>query len=107
MRKQLFAIASSVALGVAMSTPASAIQLSPDTGFAQDTNVIHVRDRADSGGRSGNIGNFGGRSGSSGPGMSARGNFEPRGQVQTRDFSRSNIQLRGTEPRGQVQSRDF
>lgn len=126
MRKQLFAIASSVALAVAMSAPAGAFQLSPGAGIAQDTNVIHVRDRGDSGGRSGNVGNFsGGRSGSSGPGVSARGNFsgpsvrgnfsapsargnfEPRGQVQSRDFSRGKFQ--SNEARGQVQTqrRDF
>jgi hypothetical protein len=116
MRKQLFAVASSVALAVAMSAPAGAIQLSAGAGNVQDTNVLQVQDRG--GSRGGvDVGSGGRGSGPSGgagvstrgnfSAPSARGNFEPRGQMQSRDFSRDNIQSRGNETRGQFQGRDF
>jgi hypothetical protein len=130
MKKQLLAMASTAALGLALSAsvPASAIQVAP-SGNAPDASVIQVQDK----GR-GNFGGFsGGRSGgpSGGPGISgrsaapsggpaisgrgnfsapsARGNFEARGQtqgpkpqLQTRDLPRGNF-----EPRGEVSRKDF
>jgi hypothetical protein len=128
MRKQLLAMASTAALGLALSAsvPAGAIQIAP-VGNAPDASVIQVQDkgRGNSGGFSG--GRSGGPSGgpgisgrsagpSGGPGISgrgnfsapnARGNFEARGQTQS--MPRGNFEARGKTqgPNPQLQSRDL
>lgn len=122
MRRQLLAMASSAALGLAISAsgPAGAIQPTPGFGNAADANVIQVRDRGNDGGRggqgfSGRTGgggnqnfsgrsgggnhNFGGRSG--GPGISARGNFS-QGNFQSGKF-----EARGHAQSGNFKRRDF
>jgi hypothetical protein len=114
-------MASSVALAVAVSTPAGAMQFSAGAGNAPDANVIQVQDKGH-GGRSGGHFSGGGSGGPSGgpsvstrgnfSGPSARGNFEARGQVQTRDLPRGNIQPRGELskkdlPRGEVHGGDW
>ena len=113
MRRQLLAMASSAALGLAISAsgPAGAIQPTPGLGSA-DANVIQVNDREGSGfsGRSG--GNSGGNSGgmSRGNFSAPRGNFSaPRGNFQIRGESRGNFSAQGGkfEARGQVQSKSI
>jgi hypothetical protein len=128
MRRQLLAMASSAALGLAisMSGPAGAIQLTPGLGNAADANVIQVRDRDNDGGRGGaNVNARGGGAGEmnrgnfSAPranfqarggdfqarGQIHRGDFHARGQVNRGDFNRAD---RGDfRPRGQVQTREL
>ena len=103
MRRQLLAMASSAAVGLAISAsgPAGAIQLTPGLGSATDTNVIQVKDRDGSG--------FSGRSGGNSGGIS-RGNFSaPRGNVQIRGESHGNFSAQGGkfEARGQVQNKSI
>jgi hypothetical protein len=120
MRKQLLAMASTAALGLAVSVsgPAGAIQLTPGAGNAPDASVIQVQDKRHFGGGRGagpGISARGPGGPSGGPGISARGmsgpiqlrgpsggDFQPRGQVQTRNFSSDKF-----EARGQVQSRNL
>jgi hypothetical protein len=103
MRRQLLAMASSAALGLAISAsgPAGAIQPSPGLGSATDANVIQVKDRDGSG--------FSGRSGGNSGGMN-RGNFSaPRGNFQIRGENRGNFSAQGGkfEARGQVQNKSI
>jgi hypothetical protein len=119
MKKQLLAMASSAALGLAisMSGPAGAIQLTPGLGNAADANVIQVRDRGNDGGRGGHMSIRGG--GDSGRGMSRgnfsapRANFQARGQVNRSDFqargqvNRGDFHARGQVNRDNFSRRDF
>ena len=114
MRKHLLAMASTAALGLAisMSGPAGAIQLSPGLGNAADANVIQVRDRDNDGGRGG--ANFSGRGGGGEGGMNRgnfsapRANFQARGQVNRGDFqARGQVNSGDFHARGQVNRGDF
>jgi len=123
MRRQLLAMASSAALGLAISAsgPAGAIQPTPGLGNAADANVIQVRDRGNDGGRGGGQGFSRGGGGGGGAQMSirgggdggrgmSRGNFSaPRGNFQTGGGSRGNFSAQGGkfEARGQVQSKSI
>jgi hypothetical protein len=110
MRRQLLAMASSAALGLAISAsgPASAIQLTPSPGSATDANVIQVKDR-DGFGFSGRSGGDSGRSGMSRGNFSAQGGkFEARGQVQSKSIqSGGNFEHRGDSRSGYFNKKDF
>jgi hypothetical protein len=120
MRRQLLAMASSAALGLAISAsgPAGAIQLTPGLGNAADPNVVQVRDRGHGGGGGGGGQGFSRSSGGGGGAMSfrssgdggGRGNFSaPRGNFQIRGESRGNFSAQGGkfEARGQVQRKSI
>jgi hypothetical protein len=107
MRRQLLAMASSAALGVAisMSGPAGAIQLTPGLGNAADANVIQVRDRGNDGGRGG--ASFSGRGGGGGSQMSIRSGGDSGRGMSRGNFSapRANFQARGQVNRGDFRAR--
>jgi hypothetical protein len=134
MRRHLLAMASSAALGLAisMSGPAGAIQPTPGLGNAADANIIQVRDKGNDGGRGGanvNVrsGGDGGRGMNRGNFSAPRANFQARGQMNRGDFQargqihRGDFHARGRvnrgefnradksdfRPRGQVQTREL